>query len=69
MSEFIISIVSEMGITMQLLCPEEQSASEKQPADPEVKEIDPPTPSTSGCAAPRQSFHAQTEARAKGETA
>ena len=53
MSEFIISIVSEMGITMQQLCPEEQSASEKQPADPEVKEIDPPTPSSSGCAAPK----------------
>jgi hypothetical protein len=33
MSEFIISIISEMGITMKQLCLEEQPASEKQPAE------------------------------------
>ena len=54
MSEFIISIITEMGNTMKQLCPEEQPASEKQPADPEVKEIDPPTPASSECEAPKE---------------
>ena len=54
MSEFIISIITEMGITMKQLCLEEQPTSEKQPADPEVKEIDPPTPASSECEAPKE---------------